>query len=205
MSYLDQMTGYHFSSAFSARPGRRAVLNAAVLSPEENQDENVTLVVVDMQPRFRDAIDEATLDAVERQIKLAIRRNWAIVLLENEPWRNGPTLPQLMKHLQDGQGNWTYKRAFMRVKCTDDGSRQVVEACEDFAYPMQYFRACGVYLDACVEQTVLGILAKVPGASVRCIREAMNTNYLVDGAWDAFPRKPYLVVSSEQVDSQPTV
>src|SRR5208283_4687262 len=108
-----------------------------------------------MQPGFKDAINKATLDAVERQIKLAISRNWAIVLLENEPWRNGATYPQLMMHLQDGRGNWKYKRAFMRVKSSDSGAAQVVEACQDFGYPMQYFRVCGVYLDACVEQTVL--------------------------------------------------
>jgi hypothetical protein len=202
MSYFQHLTGSNSASVFSAQPGRRTLLDPMILSPGENQDGNVTLVVVDMQPGFRDAIDQATLDAVERQIKLAISRNWAIVLLENEPWRNGPTLPQLMKHLQDERGNWTYKRAFMRVKSTDSGAAQVVEACEDFGYPMQYFRACGVYLDACVEKTVLGILKRLPCASLRCIRQAMNTNYLVEGAWAAFPVGPHLVVSSESVDSE---
>jgi hypothetical protein len=202
MSYLQQLEGYNSASAFSAKPGSRVVLDPTILSPGEDKDGNVTLVVVDMQPGFQDAIDKATLDAVERQIILAISRNWAIVLLENVPWRNGPTYPQLMKHLQDGRGNWTYKRAFMRVKDTDSGAAQVVEACEDYGYPMQYFRVCGVYLDACVEQTVLGILRRIPDASVRCIREAMNTNYLVEGAWASFPVRPYLVVSSEQIDSR---
>jgi hypothetical protein len=201
MSYLESHSGHYFGSAFSVKPERRAVLDAAVLSPEEDLDGNVTLVVVDMQPGFSDAINQDILDAVERQILLAMRRNWAIVLLENVPWKNGPTYRQLMRHLQDGQGNWTYKRAFMRVKAADNGSEQVVDACYDFGYPLQYFRVCGVYLDACVQKTVLGILAKLPNSSVRCIREAMNTNYLVEGAWAAFPIKPHLVVSSEQIDS----
>jgi hypothetical protein len=205
MSYLTELEGYIPASAFSVKPGRRAVLDPIYLSHGENQDGNVTLVVVDMQPGYKDAIDKATLDAVERQIKLAISRGWAIVLLENEPWRNGATYPQLMKHLKDGRGNWKYRRAFMRVKSTDSGADQVVEACMDFGFPMQYFRVCGVYLDACVEQTVLGILAKIRNASVRCIREAMNTNYDHKGAWASFPIRPFLVVSSEHVDSAPSI
>jgi len=203
MSYQDLLKGYIPASAFSVKPGRRTVLDPNFLSIVEDQDGNVTLVVVDMQPGFKDAIDKATLDAVERQIKLAMRRGWAIVLLENAPWDNGRTYPQLRKHLMDGRGNWKYQRACTRVKEKEGGGNQVVDACKLLGYPLQYFRACGVYLDACVEQTVLGILKRIPGASVRCIREAMNTNYLHEEAWDSFPIRPYLVVSSEQVDSAP--
>jgi hypothetical protein len=163
------------------------------LHRDELLDGNVTLVVVDMQPGFRDAIDKATLDAVERQILLAISCNWAIVSLEYNPWRNGSTLPQLKRHL-DGYG-----RHMMRVKSTDGGSCQVVEACQDFGYPMQYFRICGVYIDACVKQTVLGLSARLPSCSLRVIREACNTNYLHAGAWDDFPRKDHIVISSELV------
>jgi hypothetical protein len=101
----------------------------------------------------------------------------------------------------DGRGNWKYQRACTRVKEREGGGNQVVAACKLLGNPMQYFRVCGVYLDACVEQTVLGILAKLPSASVRCIREAMNTNYLHKEAWASFPIRPYLVVSSEHVDS----
>ena len=200
MHYNFALSDYCPPSMLSANSGCRQELNAHYLCNGEDQDGNVTLVVVDMQPGFHDAIDRATLDAVERQIQLAVMRNWAIVLLENEPWRNGPTYPQLLRHLQNERGQWTYKRAFMRVKATDSGAGQVIEACEDFCYPMQYFRVCGVYLDACVEQTVLGLLRGLPSASVRCIREAMNTNYKHEDAWAMFPVRPYLVVSSEQID-----
>jgi len=201
MSYQSNLKGHLATSAFSVNPGSRVVLDPTILSPGESRDGNVTLVVVDMQPRYREAIDTATLDAVERQIKLAISRNWAIVVLENEPWRNGPTYRQLMRHLKDERDNWIYKRAFMRVKATDSGAEQVIEACLDFDYPMQYFRVCGVLLDACVKQTVLGILARVRTASIRCIAEAMNTDYDHKGAWEDFPTRPYLVVSSERIDS----
>jgi len=203
MSYQDLLKGYIPASAFSVKPGRRTVLDSRFLSVGEDQDGNVTLALVDMQPGFKDAIDKATLDAAERQIKLAMRRGWAIVLVENAPWDNGRTYPQLRKHLMDGRGNWKYNRACTVIKTTDGGGAQVIKACRAYGYPLQYFRVCGVYLDACVEQTVLGILKRIPGASVRCIREAMNTNYLHEEAWESFPTRPYLVVSSELVDSAP--
>lgn len=193
--HLPEPEDWAFASSLRVSTGRRTRLYPFHLHRDELLDGNVTLVVVDMQPGFRDAIDQATLDAVERQILLAIRCNWAIVSLEYDPWRNGETLPQLKRHLEPYR-----PRHMMRVKGCDGGSYQVVEACEDFGYPMQYFRVCGVYLDACVKQTVLGLSARLPSCSVRAIREACNTNYLHDGAWEDFPRSDHIVVSSELVD-----
>jgi len=194
MCTLAEPEDWAFVSPLRSGAGCRTRLDPFHLHDGELRYGNVTLVVVDMQPGFRDAIDKATLDAVERQVLLAISRNWAIVLLEFNPWRNGPTMPQLKRHL-DG-----YERQMMRVKSTDGGSYLVVEACEDFGYPMQYFRACGVYTDACVKQTVLGLSARLPSCSVRVIREACNTNYAHAGVWESFPHKDHIVVSSELVD-----
>lgn len=187
-----------YSSTFGLGP--RTVpfyIDANQLAPAEIDGTEVTLVVVDMQPGFLASLKEETLLAVERQIRLAVSRGWSVVLLELDPWRNGPTHERLTK-LLDG-----YQRQTTRVKSVSCGAIQVQDACEDLWLPTRFFRVCGVNSDLCVRATVLGMHVRYPGSGIRVIREACNTDHCPDMPWRAFPDRDRgavnVCVSSESI------
>lgn len=141
-----------------------------------------TLVVVDMQPGFSTASRNwYTLACVERLILCAVSEGRAIVVLENEPWRHGRTYWRLLRHLVG------YEHVAIEEKTVDDGSAQVIRACEELGFDVDDFEVCGVHTDACVKDTVRGIARRWANANVKVFREGCYSNTPV-GMWYDFSR-----------------
>lgn len=139
-----------------------------------------TLVIVDMQPGFTASLHLATLLQVERRIVEAKSHGWAIVVLENESHLHGHTHEQLLKHLAG------YKRYVVVPKSDDDGSREVIDACVQAGFDLNFVEVCGVNTDACVKKTVEGLIVKSPLSSILVFRKACYSD-TPDGMWSDFP------------------
>lgn len=158
----------------------------------------VTLVVIDMQPTFLKACpDSSFVSGVIDQVKLAISRGWAIVLLEVKPWVYGETIDSIMELLE------RYERFTVLWKEGDDGSQQVMNACRSaLNYPDQLFRVTGVFIGACVLRTAWGLAGRNQESCVRVIKEACAATGDPVAAWAAFEQGPRVVVSSHSIDRQ---
>ena len=159
-----------------------------------------TLVIIDMQaPFIRHCTNQQFIDAVVNQIKLAILRGWAIVIVEVKPWAYGPTIKPIME-LLEGQ----YDRFKIVQKEGDDGSQPVLEICQSPQnYPDKFFRVTGVLIGACVKSTAWGLCTRKHDCFVRVIKEACATNGDTAAAWAAFKEGPRVVVSSNSIDIKP--
>jgi len=107
-----------------------------------------TLVVVDMQDTFKFAKEPAVIKACQREIKLAIRRNYGIIFLEFEYCGN--TISEL-KNLVNGYG-----KAYFAIKSRDDGSREAIELINQHNL-YHNIRIVGVNTSYCVYETVEGL------------------------------------------------
>jgi hypothetical protein len=168
-----------------------------VVLSAERESGGVTLVIVDMQHPFVSACkDPHLVPAVVAQVKLAIERNWGIVLIEVKPWAYGQTVKPIME-LLDGK----YDRYVACTKEGDDGSAEVLAACkENPKLPGDVFRVTGVLIGACVLSTAWGLTRRRSHALVRVIKEACGTTGDRDAAWAAFKVGPRVVVSAQSID-----
>ena len=144
-----------------------------------------TLVVVDMQPDFPASNNPATLRAVEREVRKAIKHRLPVVVLEIPYFspldEDGlkPTHRSIMRLLTG------YDHYRVVQKRWSDGSSHVILTCEDSKYMKHRFRICGVNTDACVLETVLGLAKRLPKCKIRVIKNACNTVFSSD-CWDKF-------------------
>jgi nicotinamidase-related amidase len=158
-----------------------------------SNSEDGTLVVVDLQQFFVNGCLNPYLVAnVVREVLMAKRKGWAIVLLECEPWRNGDTITPVARLLSGSSG---YTRVQRMSKDSEDGSEQVIEACRASGYSLTNFRVVGVYSDCCVEQTAVSLVEKLEGAFVRVVKRACSTNFEEKTGWEVFRKRARLKVA----------
>jgi hypothetical protein len=89
------------------------------------------------------------LPEVVQEVKLAKKRNDAIVLVEY--YDCGDTHKPILDELEG------YGRVTKVVKHNDDGGSEVVSACDKEGFDMTTMRICGVNRSACVSSTIGGI------------------------------------------------
>lgn len=151
-----------------------------------------TLVVVDMQDFFvKDCMNPDLVANVVAEVLMAMRKGWAIVLLECEPWRNGETITPIAR-LLEGSG---YLRKRRMSKDSEDGSEEVLQACRENGFSLSYFRVVGVYSDCCVEQTAVSLVHKLEDAFVRVVKRACSTNFEEETGWEVFRKRARLKVA----------
>lgn len=124
-----------------------------------------TLVIIDMQPSFSAARDKKTIDGVIEEIKIA-KNNSPVLVLEYV--KHSPTDLRIKKEL-DSISN----QVEFITKRNDDGSDDIICACDDLELPKN-FRVCGVNIDACVWETVYGLMCC--GHWVEVVKNACNTS-----------------------------
>lgn len=90
----------------------------------------------------------------EKEIKEAVKNKQNILIVEFNHY--GPTHHKLMRCIPDG-----YKKAHVIVKEHQDGSEKILEICRKHRLSKNTFRVCGVYLSACVLETVRGLLKQI--------------------------------------------
>jgi len=121
-----------------------------------------------MQTGFITA-DHDCVGHVATQMKLFIENRWPIVIVEYQG--NGDTHAQLLGLVENKYDRWT-----KATKRSSGGGKETIEACikPEFDFDTSYFRCCGVYTDACVFNTVKGLMVERPGALIEVIKEACS-------------------------------
>jgi nicotinamidase-related amidase len=119
-----------------------------------------------MQPEFSASNNANVLKNNQKQIRLAKRRNDPIIFVEYTLC--GHTHKVLMDLVQN------YKSYKVIRKPRDDGSEEVLRCCNKYHFPTGHFKITGVNIDACVRDTVHGLLDKYPYSKIEVIKEACN-------------------------------
>lgn len=153
-------------------------------------DTDGTLVVVDMQEFFvKDCENKALVENVIAEVRLAMSKGWAIVLLECDPMRIGGTLNEILAVVAH------YPRFVRQTKVNPDGSKEVMMVCRMNDYCDYNFRVVGVWVDACVEQTAVSLVERIAYCVVNVVKSACSTNWDEKGAWEAFRKRSRLLVA----------
>lgn len=144
------------------------------------------LVVIDMQPGYPASQDAITQWFVKQEIARARQANQLILIVEYHAHEMGETYPAIME-LVEG-----YDRAVVVSKDGDDGSAEILQACAARGFSLHSFRMCGVNSDACVLESVQGLVDKQPGCSITVVQDACNclTGRANDVWYEDFPAIP---------------
>ena len=130
-----------------------------------------SLIIIDMQEYFDAACDYRTQMACRKAIRKAMKDDAAILLVE---YRGCGKTAATLAGLLDG-----YKNAHVVKKSNDDGGKEVVRKLRREKLPRGTIRVCGVNTDACVEDTVRGIMRNMRKRTpeIQVLANACNSNY----------------------------
>ena len=113
--------------------------------------EKRALVIIDMQRGFYNANALITINKVIKQIKRAKKFGDTIFVVEYTPHSSYEiTRPEVMKAI----GSYPHSRIY---KCRDNGSQEILAACDSYDSRPNVFRLCGVNTNACVKLTLIGL------------------------------------------------
>lgn len=137
-----------------------------------------TLVIVDMQSEFEAAMNPDVVVGVTQEILKAKEYGSPIILLEYEGCgRSHHGFLNLLKN---------YRRKASVKKVDDDGSTEVIRTIRRRCFNPFHIRVCGVNSDACVQDTVVGLLHKLTHTKVEVVKQACGTAGLF--SWRKFPK-----------------
>lgn len=125
-----------------------------------------TLVVIDMQDSFGSSRHANVIKACQREIKLAIRRKYAIIFLEFE--HCGSTNSALTNLVQG------YDKVYFKTKPDNDGSYEVNEVIKQYNL-YHNVRVVGVNTSYCVYDTVEGLRSYC--GSITVVADACNCEW----------------------------
>ena len=163
---------------------------AAEPSAADGTSADGTLIVVDMQWFFVKGCENVDLLAnVIAEIKSAMAKGWAIILLEVTPWRLDHTMEEITKVVKG------YQRCLQKTKAKPDGSSEVIDVCLEEGFSTTNFKVVGVWIDACVEQTAVSLVERLSNCVVNVVKKACSTNWDEKGAWQAFRQRRRLLVA----------
>ncbi len=126
------------------------------------------LVVMDMQPGFPAAQDAITQWFVKQEVTRAREEGRPIIIVEYDPHEMGHTYESI-KVLLEG-----YENTDTITKSTDDGSSEILKCCRDKGFSTLDFRMCGVNSDACLLESIQGLVEKLPQCRITVPQDACN-------------------------------
>jgi hypothetical protein len=112
-----------------------------------------TLLVIDVQSYFEAANSRRLIRNCKREIRQAIKDKAAILLVEYDSCgRSSACIAKMVEN---------YNRGFVIIKDDDDGSSEIFDAVNRFDLPRSRFKVAGVNTDACVQDTVTGLVNRL--------------------------------------------
>lgn len=125
-----------------------------------------TLIIVDMQPYFGGSQEPWLIKNVCREIREAKKRKDGIVVLQFDGC--GRTDKRIIKTI----GLYSHKAIKWKYDC--DGSSIVISTMRKLKLEMGSLRVVGVYTNACVKDTVLGLSNALPKSEIVLVADACN-------------------------------
>lgn len=138
---------------------------------------DTTLLIVDMQDDF--PCSRPIVDAVCREVDLATKYGWSIIVLEFRHRGKGkPTYSKIMDKVRAAR-----VPKVVLQKDREDGAAIVLEACRKHNLGTTRIRACGVKLLHCLALTVSTMARSLPESQFQVVRQASNGDHDSDFAW----------------------
>lgn len=109
-----------------------------------------TLCIIDMQPAFQAAKNTRLVAPILREIALAKKNDYPIVLVEYDPGQYGKSL----KYVSSAIGK--YNKAISVEKFANDGSEVISNTIKKITRSNRV-RVLGVNTDCCISETVIGL------------------------------------------------
>jgi len=126
-----------------------------------------SLVIIDMQPVFKASQEPGLVQPITREIQLAKKKGYPIVVVEYETKGKGKnTLEYIAKKVRE-YGSFV-------IKNTDDGAWAIIPMLKARTRSKKV-RVVGVNTAACVYQTVCSLA-----------EEGYKVQVIADGCWDSF-------------------
>lgn len=117
----------------------------------DGMEQDGTLLIIDMQPGYAASRWQPCIDAILEQIANYKQARSNILVVEFLPFECGRTLEVIVDALHD------YKYAHIVNKYFNDGSNDILHACQRANCPTHHFTVCGVNSGICVRETVFGL------------------------------------------------
>ena len=122
-----------------------------------------------MQPYFQAATNKRVIANCKRELLLAMKKRAGIIFVQY--YSCGETNKSLLKLTAE------YDRSYAVSKSADDGSAEIHDAIIDYRLSALRLKICGVNTDCCVSETVRGLTARMPRATIEVISDACHSDY----------------------------
>jgi len=141
---------------------------AVAPNPETSLVMPSVLVVIDMQPGYPASQDAVTQWFVKQEILRQSERNLPVLLVEFDAHEMGETFESIRCLVE------SYEHGHIIDKRSSNGSAEILSACRRLQLPSEAFRICGVNSDACVLETVQGLLSAHSTCLITLPQDACN-------------------------------
>ena len=141
-----------------------------------------SLVIIDMQPGFDSANDEATIEKVLEAITEAKKANLPIVIVECCNDRYGHTLGEIVAEVD------FYEQVYFVEKFDNDGAQAIEMVLRDNDIEVEEHQVCGVNIGACVHDTIMSLMDDY-FRNIVILKEACNCIHIERGTWDGYDDK----------------
>lgn len=142
---------------------------------------NTTLVIVDVQTAYRSELRDLIMPALEREIALAKRHGWPIVLVEMKGMR--ATDFRLLRLLQDPA-----VRCLRVEKNSTSGADKILAACGEKGFGQENFRLGGLYSNSCIQDNVVDLSTQRPCSQIYVVEKACQKSFDDPFTVQLFPR-----------------
>lgn len=125
-----------------------------------------SLIIIDMQLCFETARDQNIIYIIGGEIEYAKAKNYDIIVVESK--HQGPTISYLKNLIQD------YRQFACATKDQNDGSLVIKNALKNNRFDNSELYVCGVNIEFCVKDTVIGLIKKFENSKIKVIKPACN-------------------------------
>lgn len=147
------------------------------------------LVVIDMQILDDDPIDALCTQTIVQKLQAARRNNRPVLIVEMAHQGGDPTRPAVMNVLLEPT---PYEHFTIVPKSSDDGSAEVIAACNELGFATTSFELSGLYADECVLATAEGLAERLPACRINVCKSACNND--TPEVWAEFAQIPNVTV-----------
>lgn len=109
---------------------------------------------------------------VVKEIEEARRNNHGIIIVKFANFHGDEKDNQIVPEISEALNG--YKRYSVIYKRNADGSKEIFREVKKRKFPKTFFRVCGVYSNACVPQTIFGLLSRKSTRKIEVPKKAVD-------------------------------
>ncbi|MBY0359709.1 MAG: hypothetical protein K2W82_17030 [Candidatus Obscuribacterales bacterium] len=159
------------------------------MKAESSLSEDSVLVVIDMQLLDDCPTDAICTQTIVEKLQAARLNNRPVLIVEMAHQGGDPTRPAVMNVLLKPT---TYEHFTIVTKASDDGSAEIIAACNKLGFATTSFELSGLYADECVLATAEGLAERLPDCRISVCKSACNND--APEVWIEYAKIPNVTV-----------